>query len=151
LTEIEKKKEYLRSYRKKYSKLKSLQEQMQSLNELSKSAKAQSISDMPKGNMQTDLSDIMVRQEELFTKITRLQSECQEIMLNIENGIADMQDGIESTKITELNATCITKAAKLFIDTLERKATYSIYSTCQASIRYSDNHSIMSDFVVIEA
>lgn len=96
MTEIEAKKKYLKSYTKKREKLKSLEDQLQSLMEISRSAKAQSISDMPKGNAQTDLSDIMVRQEELFTKIIRLKSECQQIMLNIENGIADMEDGIES-------------------------------------------------------
>ena len=96
MTEIEAKKKYLKSYTKKREKLKSLEDQLQSLMEISRSAKAQSISDMPKGNAQTDPSDIMVRQEELFTKIIRLKSECQQIMLNIENGIADMEDGIES-------------------------------------------------------
>lgn len=58
-----------------------------------------------------------------------------------------------STKITELNATCITKAAKHFILTLDRPvaATYHLHSTAQASIRYVDNHHVMSDYVVIEA
>ncbi|HHV09984.1 MAG TPA: hypothetical protein GXX75_06880 [Clostridiales bacterium] len=96
MTEIEVKKRYLKSYIKNREKLKTLEDQLQSLIESSRSAKAQSISDMPKGNIQTDLSDVMVRQDELFAKIIRLKAECQQIMLNIENGIAEMEDGIES-------------------------------------------------------
>lgn len=96
MTDNEEKKEYLNGYKKSCNKLKSLEEQLQSLTEVSRSAKAQSISDMPKGNKQTDLSDIMVKEEVLFTKIIRLKGECQCLRLDIENGIADMTDGIES-------------------------------------------------------
>jgi hypothetical protein len=42
------------------------------------------------------------------------------------------------TKVTEIEATCITKAAKQFINTLERPTKYNLYSKTQASIRYED-------------
>lgn len=96
MTKNEEKKEYLNGYENKCNKLTALEEQMQSLTESSQSAKAQSISDMPRGNKQTDLSDIMVRQEELFTKIIVLKGECERYKLDIESRIADMKDGTES-------------------------------------------------------
>ncbi|EGW36451.1 hypothetical protein [Desulfosporosinus sp. OT] len=50
-----------------------------------------------------------------------------------------------------LHATCITKAAKQFIATLDKPAKYELYSKEQASVRYNDNHNAMSDFVIYEA
>ena len=96
MTENEKKKEYLKSYKKLCQKLKSLEDQLQSLREVEQSAKIQSISDMPKGNKQSDLSDYMVELEILFTKIIRTRDECIKRKLEIENRIADMSDGVES-------------------------------------------------------
>jgi hypothetical protein len=96
LTEIENKKEYLSSYKNLCGKLQSLEEQLQSLREVKQSAKTQMISDMPKGSRQTDLSDIMVRIEEIFTKIVQKRAECLEKKLEIEERIADIPDGVES-------------------------------------------------------
>lgn len=96
VTENDQKKEYLHSYKILCRKLESLEEQLQSLREVEQSAKIQSISDMPKGSKQTDLSDIMVKIEAVFTKIVRLKVECLERKLEIENRIADMEDGIEA-------------------------------------------------------
>ena len=95
-TENDKKKEYLKSYRNLCNKLESLEEQLQSLREVEQSAKVQSISDMPRGSKQLDLSDYMVRIEVVFTKIVRVRSECLDRKLEIENLITDMPDGIES-------------------------------------------------------
>lgn len=94
MTENEKKKEYLKSYKNLCDKLKSLEDQLQSLREVEESAKIQKLSDMPKGNKQTDLSDIMVKIEAVFTKIVRLRAECLERKLEIESRIADIPDGI---------------------------------------------------------
>jgi len=96
LTENEKKKEYLNSYKKLCNKLKSLEDQLQSLRETEESAKIPSISDMPKAHNQTDLSDVMVRIEEVYTKIVRLRAVCIKRKLEIEDRIADMPDGIEA-------------------------------------------------------
>lgn len=96
MTENEIKKEYLKSYKKLCDKLKSLDEQLQSLQEVEQSAKAPRLSDMPKSHRQTDLSDIMVKIEAIYTKIIRLRAECLERKLEIENRIADMEDGIEA-------------------------------------------------------
>jgi hypothetical protein len=54
-----------------------------------------------------------------------------------------------SARIGTIYATCISKAARQFIATLERQAKYELDSREQASIRYTDNHCVMSDFVVI--
>jgi len=96
VTENDIKKEYLNSYKKLCNKLKSLEEQLQSLREVEQSAKIQSISDMPKGSKQTDLSDVMVKIEVVYTKIIRLRAECLERKLEIESRIADMKNGIEA-------------------------------------------------------
>ena len=96
MTENEKKKEYLNSYKKLCQKLKSLEEQLQSLREVEQSAKIQQLSDMPHGSKQSDLSDYMVKLDVVFTKIIRTRDECIKRKLEIENCIADMVDGLES-------------------------------------------------------
>jgi len=53
-----------------------------------------------------------------------------------------------STRIGEVYATCITKACKDFMETLDREAKYELYSREHASIRYTDNYHVMGDFVV---
>jgi hypothetical protein len=89
-------KEYLNSYKNLCKKLQSLEDQLQSLREVEQSAKIQKLSDMPKGSKQTDLSDIMVQVEAIFTKIIRKRSERIHRKIEIESKIADMEDGTES-------------------------------------------------------
>lgn len=92
----EQKKEYLNSYKRLCRKLKSLEEQLESLREVEQSAKIQEISDMPKGNKQTDLSDYMVKLDKITYKIIRARQDCMNKKLDIENRIADVEDGLES-------------------------------------------------------
>ena len=54
-------------------------------------------------------------------------------------------------QVVTLYATCVTKAAKEFIATLDKPAKYELYSKEQASVRYQDNHNATSDFVIYEA
>ena len=96
LEQNEKKKEYLKSYKNLCNKLESLEEQLDTLREAEQSAKAPSISDMPKGSKQKDLSDYMVKIDVVFTKIIKARAECIRRKLEIESKIADMDDGIES-------------------------------------------------------
>lgn len=56
-----------------------------------------------------------------------------------------------STQVETLSATCITKATKQFIATLDKPVKYELFSKEQASIRYNDSHNEMSDFVIYEA
>jgi len=56
-----------------------------------------------------------------------------------------------STQMGTLHATCITKAAKQFIATLNKPAKYELYSKEQASVCYGDSHNATSDFVIYEA
>ncbi len=53
-------------------------------------------------------------------------------------------------KATTIFASCITKACKSFIETLEKEAVYKLNGKEYASIRYRDNHTICNDFVVME-
>lgn len=89
----EEKKEYLKQYRKACRKLETLQEQAKSLREAQSSAKAQQISDMPKGSSrQSDLSDIIVKFEELQRKIDDKIKESLELRVEIENAILTVED-----------------------------------------------------------
>ena len=54
-----------------------------------------------------------------------------------------------SEKIATVKATCISKACKNFIETLGRKATYTLVNTDYATIRYTDNFSVCSNYVVM--
>lgn len=56
-----------------------------------------------------------------------------------------------NTQIGTLRATCITKAVKEFIATLDEPANYELDSKEQARIRYNDNYCVTSDFVIYEA
>ena len=55
-----------------------------------------------------------------------------------------------SEKIDTVHATCITKACKKFMETLEKQAKYKRVTSDYATISYIDNYSICSDFVVME-
>ena len=106
--ENEKKKEYLNGYKNLCWKVRSLEEQLSSLREVEQSPKIQQMSDMPKGGKQTDLSDLMVREEVLFTKIKEKRSECLEKKLEIEGKIADMTDGMQSAVLHSRYICCRT-------------------------------------------
>jgi len=55
------------------------------------------------------------------------------------------------TKVATIKATCISKASKQFIDTLDKKAKYKTEDAYMSEIRYTDNYTIMSDFIVMQA
>lgn len=52
-------------------------------------------------------------------------------------------------KITTIYSTCVSKACKSFIETLRKPAKYTIDNKELAGIRYTDNFSICSNFVVM--
>ena len=54
------------------------------------------------------------------------------------------------TKIKTVEATCISKACKAFIAELSNEARYELYDRSNASIKYKNNYSICSDFIVME-
>lgn len=92
----ERKKNYLQGYRRIYHKIKSLEEQKQSLVESMRSAKAIEYSDMPKGTKQSDLSDYIVRLDKLIGEIEEKKRELELKRIEIETCIVKMDDGIES-------------------------------------------------------
>lgn len=91
----ESKKEFLRSYKAIYLKVKSLEEQKQSIQELKRSAKAIVYDDMPKGHKDTDLSDYIVKLEDLDNKISSTIVEKNKLKAKIEEMISRMDDGTE--------------------------------------------------------
>ncbi len=54
-------------------------------------------------------------------------------------------------EIYTVYATCISNACKFFIGTLKKPAKYTLQSKEYASIRYIDNYTILSDYVIIKA
>lgn len=96
MTEIEKKKEYLNSYKLVTRKLVSLREQEKALRCELENPKAMEYSDMPKGNRKTDLSDKMVQLEKLEAKIKQKIEEIISLRTDIEDKVTDMEDGTES-------------------------------------------------------
>ena len=93
---IEKKKEYLSSYRNMQKRIINLREQLESLREVERSAKGRRLTDMPKGGArQQDLSDLMVHIEELRDKISDKIWEANKIRVNIEDAIAGLRDADE--------------------------------------------------------
>ena len=56
-----------------------------------------------------------------------------------------------SERICTIYSTCINKACKSFIETLKKPAKYTLQSKEYASIRYTNNYTISSDYVVMKA
>lgn len=95
----EKKKEYLNRYKnavKKYHSLKEQEEALQLEVDGPKGVGYDSIG-MPKGSSRpTDISDYIVRVEKILSKIDNKKKEMQKIRLEIEEKIADVEDGTQS-------------------------------------------------------
>lgn len=95
--EMEKKKEYLRSYRKTRAEEKAIRESIDELrlNKMSPSMGAQD--GMPKGNGSSDLSGYAARLDELERKLLVKQKKALILMDGITDSIAEMEDATERT------------------------------------------------------
>lgn len=95
--EYQSKKEYLTGYRKACKKIESLKEQLESLREIEQSIRSQQLSDMPKGsNRHQDLSDLMVKLEDLQAQIADAITESCKIKLEIEEALWKLEDPEEA-------------------------------------------------------
>lgn len=95
--EYQSKKEYLMNYKKACKKIESLKEQLDSLREVEQSIRSQQLSDMPRGgNRHQDLSDLMVKLEDLQTQIADAITESCKIKLEIEEALWKLEDAEES-------------------------------------------------------
>lgn len=56
-----------------------------------------------------------------------------------------------SEKIDSIYASCISNACKSFINTLGNPARYTLQSKEYASIRFTDNYTILSDYVIMQS
>ena len=54
-------------------------------------------------------------------------------------------------KINSVYASCISNACKSFISALEKPAKYTLQSKEYASIRFTDNYTISSDYVIMQS
>lgn len=95
--DMEQKKERLKLYMRNKRKLNSLNEQKNELDEKIKSVRAMVYSGMPHGSSKkTDLSDYMVKLEKMEEKISRKIDEINKNFYEIEEAIAELEDGNES-------------------------------------------------------
>ena len=95
--EYRNKKEYLMNYKKACKKIESLKEQLDSLREIEQSVKSQQLSDMPKGsNRHQDLSDLMVKLDDLQAQIADAITDSCKIKLEIEEALWKMEDPEEA-------------------------------------------------------
>lgn len=95
--EYQRKKEYLAGYRKACKKIESLKEQLESLLEIEQSVRSQQLSDMPKGsNRHQDLSDLMVKLEDLQAQIADAITDSCKIKLEIEEALWKLDDPEEA-------------------------------------------------------
>lgn len=95
--EYQSKKEYLTGYRKACKKIENLKEQLESLREIEQSVKSQQLSDMPKGsNRHQDLSDLMVKLEDLQAQIADAIMVSCRIKLEIEGALWKLEDPEEA-------------------------------------------------------
>lgn len=95
--EYQSKKEYLTGYRKACKKIESLKEQLESLREIEQSIKSQQLSDMPKGsNRHKDLSDLMVKLEDLQAQIADAVTNSCRTKLEIEEMLWKLEDPEEA-------------------------------------------------------
>ena len=106
MTENEQKKEYLNQYRNANRKYRLLLEQERGLRLEMQGAKPVEYSDMPKGCVQTDLSAAMAKLDELLSKIEKKKLEMLNIRMDIENRIADVQDGLQG-RVLYLRYICL--------------------------------------------
>lgn len=91
--ENEVKKEYLCQYIRAKKRIDNLKNQLLSLQEVEQSAKSQQLSDMPKGSCHNgDLSDLMVRVEQLRGKIRNEIKESIKTRTMIEESIFELQN-----------------------------------------------------------
>ena len=95
MTDTEKKKEYLKSYRNLCNKIKALQDQKYSIIETMISAKAQNYDGMPRSSNIGDLSDYMVKLDAVIKSIDNMNAMCLARKIQIESSITNMEDGIE--------------------------------------------------------
>ncbi len=98
--ENEKKKEYLLSYKKYKQEAKRLGEQLEELR-TGEQYPCLVLSDMPKAHNKKDLSDYMVRREELIDKIIKARKNAVEKFSEVQNRIEQMEDEIEKTLLTQ--------------------------------------------------
>lgn len=95
--EYQSKKEYLAGYRKACKRIESLKEQLESLLEIEQSVRSQQLSDMPKGsNRHQDLSDLIVKLEDLQAQIADAIMDSCKLKLEIEETLWKLDDPEEA-------------------------------------------------------
>lgn len=99
LQENEEKKAYLQGYKNLKQKIRRLEEQLEELR-LGEMSPGLTISDMPSGHNQRDLSDYIVKYDRLFGQIIKAKNEAADRMNEIKQQIEMVSDENERTVLT---------------------------------------------------
>lgn len=95
----EEKKEYLLSYKRYKQRANRLQEQLEELR-LGKMFPGLMLSDMPSAHSQKDLSDYMIKYDDLLIRITKARKQAVERFSEVQQQIESMENENEKTVLT---------------------------------------------------
>lgn len=95
ITEIERKKKYLRSYGELCNSIRKLQLQKEELQETIRSVQSQKYDGMPRSNKITDISDKIVQLDEVIEDIIEMQAQLIAKKCLIHKSISNMKNGRE--------------------------------------------------------
>ena len=90
--ELERKKRYLKRYKKNVALVNRLEEKLVDLNERIYKVKSPSFSGMPKGSQPVELSDLISDKEELIARIERLKIKSKNLKAETLEIIDDLDD-----------------------------------------------------------
>ena len=98
LQELERRKRYLKRYRKNRALIDRLSVKVEALNDRIYGLKSPTISDMPKGSGRVEISDLIADREELAQRIDRLECKGKQIKEEILASI----DGLDDPRYAEV-------------------------------------------------
>lgn len=98
LQELERRKRYLKRYRKNRALIDRLKDKVEALNGRIYTLRSPVISDMPRGGKRVEVSDLIADREELERRIDRLESKGKEI----KSEILDQIDGLDDPRYAEV-------------------------------------------------
>lgn len=98
LQELERRKRYLKRYRKNRALIDRLSDKLAALNDRIYGLRSPVISDMPRGGKRVEVSDLIADREELERRIDRLESKGKEI----KSEILEQIDGLADPRYAEV-------------------------------------------------
>lgn len=92
IQELDKRKKYLKQYKKTKALVERLEKKLYSLDERIYSVKSPIVSDMPRGGVPVELVDLLSDKEELEARINRLNQKARRYKIEITDKIDELED-----------------------------------------------------------